>query len=227
MAFTYQNALLKKRVQPIADAFVAVACIECDVGGEAEQLRQSLRQVCEALGGVDFIVHAVAWSDRETLQGRYLDTDREVFLQTLDISCFSFTAVIRACEAHLNDGASLLTLTYDGSQRVVPSYNVMGVAKAALESSVRYLAHDLGRRGIRVNALSAAPMRTLSGAAVENARFIYQWQGQNCCLKRNVTLEEVGNAGLYLLSDLSAGVSGEVHYIDGGYHNIGMINPYY
>ena len=227
MGFTYLGEALHKRVAPIAESFGSKVCLPCDVS-DYDNLDKSMQDICEALGGkIDFILHAIAWTDKEALQGRYVDTSRDIFLKTMDISCFSFTAVAKACEAYLNDDATLLTLTYDGSNRAMPSYNVMGVAKAALESSVRYLATDFGTpKGIRVNALSAGPMRTLSGAAIGDARFIYKWQGEHSQLGRNILLEEVGNSALYLLSDLSAGVTGEVHYIDGGYNNIGMLNPH-
>ncbi len=227
MGFTYLGEALQKRVIPIAKDFGSDVCVPCDVN-DKEKLNEAMKNVCQALGGkIDFILHGIAWTDKSALQGRYLDTPQDVFLKTMDISCFSFTSIIKACEPYLNNNASLLTLTYDGSQRTIPSYNVMGVAKAALEASVRYLAKDLGQpKGIRVNALSSGPMRTLSGAAIGDARFIYKWQGEHSQLRRNIKLEEVGNSALYLLSDLSAGVTGEIHYIDGGYHNIGMLNPH-
>ena len=170
------------------------------------------------------MLHAVAFSDKEELKGRYVDTSRDNFLQTLDISCFSFTAVAQRAEPLMGEGGSLLTLSYSGAERVMPNYNVMGVAKAALEASVRYLAADLGEQGIRVNAISAGPMRTLAGSAIASARAVYKWQGEHSALQRNISLEDLRGAGLYLLSDLSAGVTGEVMYVDGGYNVIGMLN---
>ena len=171
------------------------------------------------------MVHAVAYSDRDELKGRYLDTSRANFRRTLDISCYSFTAVAQAAAPLMPAGGSLLTLTYLGAKRVTPSYNVMGVAKAALEASVRYLAVDLGEQGIRVNAISAGPMRTLAGSAIGDARFVFAWNRDNAPLNRNVLLDEVGRAGLYLLSDLSKGVTGEIHYVDGGYNVVGIPSP--
>ena len=224
LAFTYQGNAFGKRVQPLADSVNAAACIECDV-----QTNEGIEAAFDSLGkvwdGLDFVVHAIAYSDKEELKGRYVDTTRDNFRQTLDISCYSFTAVAKYAEPLLREGGSLLTLSYEGAQRVMPSYNVMGVAKAALEASVRYLATDMGAKGVRVNALSAGPMRTLAGSAIAGARFTYNWQGQSSPLSRNIDLEEVGNSGLYLISDLSAGVTGEVHYVDSGYHLVGMAIP--
>ncbi|WP_420723390.1 MULTISPECIES: enoyl-ACP reductase FabI [unclassified Hwanghaeella] len=224
LAFTFQGEAFEKRVRPIAESVNAAACLPCNVATD-----ESIKETFEALGKVwdsfDFVVHAIAYSDKEELKGRYVDTTRNNFRHTLDISCFSFTSVAKYAEPMLRPGGSLLTLTYEGAQRVMPSYNVMGVAKAALEASVKYLAVDLGRNGVRVNALSAGPMRTLAGSAIAGARFTYNWQGKSSPLRRNIELEEVGNSGLYLISDLSGGVTGEVHYVDSGYHLVGMAIP--
>lgn len=225
LAFTYQDEGLRKRVQPLAESVGENSLLlPCDVSSDAD-LDAVFAQIGETWGSLDFVVHSVAYSDKEELKGEYLDTSRANFARTLDISCYSFTAVSRRAAGLMKDGGSLITLTYSGAERVMPNYNVMGVAKAALEASVRYLATDLGRRGIRVNAISAGPMRTLAGAAIGSARFVYKWQGENSPLRRNTTLDDVGGAGLYLLSDLSAGVTGEVHFVDSGYHVIGMAAP--
>jgi enoyl-[acyl-carrier protein] reductase I len=225
LAFTYQNDGLAKRIHPLAesvgnDPFL----LPCDVSSDAD-LDTVFGAIAEQWGSLDFVVHSVAYSDKGELKGEYLDTTRANFARTLDISCYSLTAVAQRAARLMDQGGSLVTLTYAGAERVMPSYNVMGVAKAALEASVRYLATDLGRRGIRVNAISAGPMRTLAGAAIGGARFVLKWQGENSPLRRNVTLDDVGGAGLYLLSDLSAGVTGEVHFVDSGYHVIGMAAP--
>ena len=225
LAFTYQDEALLKRVRPLAESVGEdPILLPCDVSSDTD-----LDAVFDELGGkwgsLDFVVHSLAYSDKEELKGEYLDTTRANFAQTLDISCYSFTAVAQRAAKLMDDGGSLITLTYSGAERVMPNYNVMGVAKAALEASVRYLATDLGRRGIRVNAISAGPMRTLAGAAIASARFVYKWQGENSPLRRNITLEDVGGAGLYFLSDLSAGVTGEVHFVDSGYNVIGMVIP--
>ena len=224
LGFTYQGEALKRRVVPLAQSVAGEFVMECDVGVEAS-IDAVFAEIEQRWGGLDFLVHSIAFSDRDELQGRYVDTSRENFARTLDISCFSLTTIARRAAPLMPDGGSLLTLTYDGSQRVMPSYNVMGVAKAALEASVRYLAVDLGPQAIRVNALSAGPMRTLAGAAVKDARYVYKWAKENSPLRRNPLLEEVGNAGLYLLCDLSAGVTGEIHYVDSGYHVVGMCAP--
>ncbi len=179
----------------------------------------------ERWGKLDFLVHAIGYADKNFLRGRYVDTPRSVFLQALDISCFSFTAVAQRAAAIMNPGGSMLTLSYLGAERVIPHYNVMGVAKAALEASVRYLATDLGPSGIRVNAISAGPIRTLAASGIGDFRYILRWNQYNAPLRRNVTIEEVGGSGLYLLSDLAAGVTGEVHHVDSGYHVVGMKNP--
>jgi enoyl-[acyl-carrier protein] reductase I len=221
LAFTYQGDALKKRVVPLADQLGSQTVMECDVSSD-----QSMDSVFAALqeqwGSLDFLVHAIAWSDKDELTGEYLDTSRDNFTRTMDISVYSFTALAQRAAAMMNEGGSMLTLTYYGAERVMPHYNVMGVAKAALEASVRYLATDLGQKGVRVNALSAGPMRTLAGAGVADARYVYGWADENSPLRRNPTLEEVGNAGFYLISPLSNGVTGEVHYVDCGYNVVGM-----
>jgi enoyl-[acyl-carrier protein] reductase I len=179
----------------------------------------------KAWGKIDFLVHAIGYADKQFLRGRYLDTPRAAFLQAMDISCFSFVAVGQRAAALMSEGASMLTLSYLGAERVTPHYNVMGVAKAALEASVRYMATDLGERGIRVNAISAGPIKTLAASGIGDFRYILRWNQYNSPLRRNVTIEEVGGSGLYLLSDLAAGVTGEVHHVDSGYHIVGMKNP--
>jgi len=225
LAFTYQDEALLKRVRPLAESVgEAPVLMPCDVSSDAD-LDAVFDKLAGKWGSLDFVVHAVAYSSKDELTGDYVDTTRANFAQTLDISCYSFTAVAQRAAALMSEGGSLVTLTYSGADRVMPNYNVMGVAKAALEASVRYLATSLGRRGIRVNAISAGPMRTLAGAAIGGARFVYKWQGENSPLRRNITLDDVGGAGLYLLSDLSAGVTGEVHFVDSGYNVIGMAAP--
>lgn len=224
LAFTYQGAAFEKRVKPLAESVGSSLCVSCDVNVEGE-VDAAFDALAAEWGTVDFVVHAIAYSDKNELKGRYVDTSRGNFSQTLEISCYSFTEVARAAERVMPEGGSLVTLTYSGAERVMPSYNVMGVAKAALEASVRYLATDLGPKSIRVNALSAGPMRTLAGSAISGARFVYNWQGENAPLRRNITLEDVGGSAVYLLSDLSAGVTGEVHHVDSGYHVIGMAAP--
>jgi enoyl-[acyl-carrier protein] reductase I len=224
LAVTYQGEAFGKRVKPLAATLGTNLVLPCDVE-DASSLETLFGRLAEAWGGLDFVVHAIAFSDKDELKGRYVDTTRANFTRTLAISCFSFTDIARRAAPLMTGGGSLLTLTYDGAQRVMPSYNVMGVAKAALEASVRYLAVDLGGAGVRVNALSPGPMRTLAGAAVADARYVYGWSRDNAPLRRNASLEEVGDAGLYLLSDLSRGVTGSVHYVDCGYHVIGMSLP--
>lgn len=224
LAFTYQDVEgISRRAIPLAESVGAPIIVPADVTNNAS-LDSVFQTVGDTWGRLDFVVHSLAFSNREELKGRYVDTSRENFLRTMDISCFSFTDIARRAEPLMTDGGALLTLTYDGSQRVFPSYNVMGVAKAALESTVRYIANDLGGKGIRANALSAGPMRTLAGAGVSNARYMYNWIEDNTPLRRNPSLEEVGNAGLYLVSPLSNGVTGEIHYVDCGYNIVGMCN---
>jgi len=224
LAFTYQGEALQKRVEPLAESVGSRLVLPCDVTDEAsmDATFETLRQ---QWGGLDFLVHAIAWSDKDQLKGLYLDTTRDNFLRSLDISCYSFTALARRAVPLMAPGASLLTLTYLGAERVTPHYNVMGVAKAALEASVRYLAADLGPKGIRVNAISAGPIKTLAASGIGDFRYILRWNQYNSPLRRNVTIEEVGGSGLYLLSDLSQGVTGEVHHVDSGYHVVGMKNP--
>ena len=224
LAFTFQGEAFERRVRPLAETVDSDQVLPCDVGDEA-QVAAAFDALGNAWGGLDFVVHAIAYSDKEELKGRYLETTRANFAQTLRISCYSFTEVARHAAPLMPEGGSLLTLTYLGAERVTPNYNVMGVAKAALEASVRYLAVDLGGQGVRVNAISAGPMRTLAGSAIADARFVYRWSQTHAPLKRSVLLEEVGSAGLYLLSDLSRGVTGEIMHVDGGYNVIGIPSP--
>ncbi len=221
LAFTYQGEAFQRRVLPLAQSLGSEIVLPCDVEDDSS-VDTVFEQLDGAWGEIDFLVHAVAYSDKEELKGRYLDTTAENFSRTLRISCYSFTALARRAERLMPNGGSLLTLTYLGAERVMPNYNVMGVAKAALETSVRYLANDLGPSGIRVNAISAGPMRTLAGSAIADARYVYKFNQNAAPLRRNVTLDEVGGAGLYLLSPLSGGVTGEVHHVDSGFHAIGM-----
>jgi enoyl-[acyl-carrier protein] reductase I len=221
IAFTYQGEALEKRVRPLAESVGSRMVMSCDVADEAS-VERAFAQVQGNWGKLDFLVHAIAYSDKEELTGKYLATSRANFLRTLEVSCYSFTALCQRAVPLMTDGGSLLTLTYYGAERVMPHYNVMGVAKAALEASVRYLAVDLGGQNIRVNALSAGPMKTLAAHGIGDFRYILKWNQYNSPLKRNVTLEDVGGAGLYLLSPLSAGVTGEVHHVDCGYHVVGM-----
>lgn len=221
IALTYQGDAFRKRVEPLAEELGAHVAGDCDVTDMA-----SVDAVFDGLkakwGGLDFLVHAIAFSDKEELDGRYVDTTRDNFQRTMDISVYSFTAVAQRAEAMMNEGGSLLTLTYYGAEKVMPHYNVMGVAKAALEASVRYLAVDLGGKGIRVNAISAGPIKTLAASGIGDFRYILKWNEYNAPMKKTVTIEEVGASGLYLLSDLSRGVTGEVHHVDAGYHVVGM-----
>jgi len=221
LAFTFQGEALEKRVRPLAESVGSALVLPCDVAEEG-----SLDAVFDAIGKswgkLDFVLHAIAFSDKEELKGKYVDTSPDNFNRTLAISCYSFTAVAKRAQALMADGGSLLTLTYYGAERVMPHYNVMGVAKAALEASVRYLAMDLGDQNIRVNALSAGPVKTLAASGIGDFRYILKWNQYNSPLRRNVSLEDVGGAGLYLLSPLSAGVTGETHHVDCGYHVVGM-----
>ena len=225
MAFTYQGEALGKRVRPLADSLGVSQVLPCDVEDLA-----SVDSVFSALkqewGGLDFLVHAIAYSDKSELKGRYADTSRENFSRTMLVSCFSFTELARrAAELMPEAGGAMITLTFDGSMRVMPNYNVMGVAKAGLEASVRYLASDFGSRGIRVNAISAGPVRTLAGSGIGEARFMFAFQQRHSPLGRGVTLDELGGSALYLLSELSGGVTGEIHYVDSGYNVISMPRP--
>jgi enoyl-[acyl-carrier protein] reductase I len=221
LAFSYQGEALSKRVRPLAESLDSDFLVEADVTSEAS-LDAVFVAVEQRWGGLDFLVHAIAFSDKEELKGKYLDTSRDNFLRTLDISCFSFTDLCRRAAALMTGGGSLLTLTYAGAERVMPHYNVMGVAKAALEASVKYLAADLGGDNIRVNAISAGPVKTLASSAIGDFRYILKWNELNAPLQRNITIEDVGGSALYLLSELSAGVTGEVHHVDSGYHVVGM-----
>ena len=221
LAFTYQGDALKRRVGPLAASIGSSLLLPCDVTDESS-IDSTFAALKAEWGKLDFIVHAVAYSDKDELKGKYVDTSRDNFLNTLDISCYSFTAVAQRAVPMMNDGGSLLTLTYYGAERVMPHYNVMGVAKAALEASIRYLAVDLGDRGIRVNGISAGPIKTLAASGIGDFRYILKWNQYNSPLKRNVTLEDVGGSALYLLSDLSTGVTGEIHHVDCGYHVVGM-----
>jgi enoyl-[acyl-carrier protein] reductase I len=221
LAFTYQGDALKKRVQPLAAEVGVKHVLPCDVTNTAsvDAVFDALK---EAWGTLDFVVHAIAYSNKEELDGRYVDTTPENFSKTLLISCYSFTAIAQRAERLMSSGGSLLTLTYYGAEKVMPHYNVMGVAKAALEASVRYLAEDLGKKNIRVNAISAGPIKTLAASGISDFRYILKWNEYNSPLRRTVSIEDVGGAGLYLLSDLSRGVTGEVHHVDAGYHVVGM-----
>jgi enoyl-[acyl-carrier protein] reductase I len=224
VAFTYQGEALEKRVRPLASSIGSDFLVPCDVTSDAA-MDDAFAALAKKWGKIDFLVHAIGFADKNFLRGRYLDTPRAAFLQALDISCFSFTAVGQRAAALMPDGGALLTMSYLGAERVVPHYNVMGVAKAALEASVRYMAADLGGSQIRVNAISAGPIRTLAASGIGDFTYIMKWNKYNAPLERNVELEEVGGAGLYLLSDLSKGVTGEVHHVDCGYHTVGMKNP--
>ncbi|PYB77199.1 enoyl-ACP reductase FabI [Rhizobium wuzhouense] len=221
IALTWQGDALKKRVEPLAAELDAFLAGDCDVTN-LESIDAVFANLEAKWGKIDFVVHAIAFSDKDELTGRYIDTTRDNFARTMDISVYSFTAVAARAEKIMNDGGSLLTLTYYGAEKVMPHYNVMGVAKAALEASVRYLAVDMGGRGIRVNAISAGPIKTLAASGIGDFRYILKWNELNSPLKRNVTTDEVGSSGMYLLSDLSSGVSGEVHHVDCGYHTVGM-----
>jgi enoyl-[acyl-carrier protein] reductase I len=221
LAFTYQGEALGKRVRPLAQSLDSDFVLDVDVSS-AESLDSLFAGLARRWGRLDYLVHAIAFSDKDELKGKYLHTTRANFLRTLEISCYSFTDVCRRAAPLMTEGGSLLTLTYSGAERVMPHYNVMGVAKAALEASVRYLAVDLGGDNIRVNAISAGPIKTLAASGIGDFRYILRWNQLNSPLKRNVTIEDVGGAALYLLSDLSTGVSGEVHHVDCGYHVVGM-----
>jgi enoyl-[acyl-carrier protein] reductase I len=224
LGFAYQGEALGRRVKPLAASIGSDFVIPCDAGSD-EELDAAFGAVEERWGQIDFFVHAVGFADKQYLRGRFIDTPREAFLQALDISCYSFAAAGRRAAALMRPGGSLLTLSYLGAEKWVPHYNVMGVAKAALEASVRYMAADLGSDGIRVNAISAGPIKTLAASGIGDFRYILKWNQYNSPMRRNVSLEEVGGAGLYLLSPLSTGVSGEVHHVDCGYHIIGMKHP--
>ena len=218
MYLTYQNDSIKKRVEPLSEKINCLGIMPCDVSETS-----SLENVCnEVKGNIDFFVHAVAYSDKNELSGKYLNTTRENFLKTLHISAYSLTEMVRMLSPKMNDGASIMALTYYGSTRYMQSYNVMGVAKAALETSIKYLAVDMGDRGIRVNAISAGPMRTLAGAVINKSRKIYNYTIENSPIKKPLSLEDIGKSSVYLMSDLSKGVTGEILYVDNGYNNVGM-----
>lgn len=221
IAFTYQGDALEKRVRPLAEKVGSNIIIPCDVSSD-EAIEETFRLLKEKWDTIDFIVHAIAYSDKEELKGEYVDTTRENFYKTMDISVYSFTAIAQRAARMMPNGGSMITLTYYGAEKVMPHYNIMGVAKAALESSVRYLAADLGSDKIRVNSLSAGPIKTLAASGIGDFRYILKWNQYNSPLRRNVTLNDVGGCGVYLLSDLSAGVTGETHHVDCGYHVVGM-----
>jgi enoyl-[acyl-carrier protein] reductase I len=224
LAFTYQGEALGRRVKPLAASVGSSLVLPCDVEQTAS-MDQVFAALAEQWGSLDFLVHAVAFSDKNELKGRYADTSRENFIRTMVVSCFSFTEVAKRAAALMPAGGAMVTLTYNGGQRAMPNYNVMGVAKAALEASVRYLAVDFGPSAIRVNAISAGPIRTLAGAGINDARFMFAFQQRHSPLRRGVTLEEIGGAALYLLSDLSTGVTGDIHFVDSGYNIITMPQP--
>jgi enoyl-[acyl-carrier protein] reductase I len=221
LAFSYQGETMEKRVRPLAEQLGCDFLIDCDVSTEAE-LDKTFALLAERWPNIDFLVHAIGYTNKEALRGRYCDVGLDDFLMTMNISVYSFTAIARRAAAMMGPGGSLLTLSYYGAEKVVPHYNVMGVAKAALETSVKYLANDLGPSGIRVNCISAGPIKTLAASGIGDFRYIMKWNEYNTPLRRNVTIEDVGGAGLYLLSDLAAGVTGETHHVDAGYHTVGM-----
>jgi len=223
LAFTYQGDALEKRVRPLAEKIGAEIILPCDVTDDSS-VDAVFDTIGDKWGDIDFVVHGIAFSDKNELDGLYLNTTRDNFLKTMDISVYSFTKVAQKAAPLMSEGGSLLTLTYYGAERVMPHYNVMGVAKAALEASVRYLATDLGKDGVRVNAISAGPIKTLAASGIGDFRYILKWNELNSPMKRNVTIDEVGNSGLYLLSDLGAGVTGEVLHVDSGYHTVGMVS---
>lgn len=221
LAFSYQGDALKKRVAPLAEQLGSNIVLPCDVS-DASSIDTLFTDLKTSWDKIDFVVHAIGFSDKNELRGRYVDTSRDNFLMTMDISVFSFTAIARRAEKMMSDGGSMLTLTYYGAEQVMPHYNVMGVAKAALEASVKYLAEDLGKDGIRVNAISAGPIKTLAASGIGDFRYILKWNELNSPLRRNVSIDDVGSSALYLLSDLSSGVTGENLHVDAGYHVVGM-----
>lgn len=221
LAFTFQGEALQKRVTPLAESLGSNIILPCDVT-DHQSVSDVFAELKKHWGKLDFVVHAIAYSDKEQLKGRYLDTTRENFLNAMDISVFSFTHIAQQAADMMNEGGSMITLTYFGAEKVMPHYNVMGVAKAALEASVRYMAKDLGKQNIRVNAISAGPIRTLAASGIGDFRYILKWNEYNAPLKRNVTIDEVGQTALYLLSDMSSAVTGEVHHVDCGYNIVGM-----
>ena len=223
LAFTYLGDTLKKRVTPLAESVNSKFLLNCNVENK-EDILKTFHEIKNEWGQLDFVVHAIAFSDRAELTGEYINTSRENFTKSMLVSCFSFTEIAKEASKIMKSGASLLTLTYE-SNKVIPNYNVMGVCKAALESSVKYIARDLGSKGIRVNAISAGPIKTLAASAIGDAKFLYKWSADHSLLKRNVDIDDVGKSALYLLSDLAAGVTGEIHYVDAGYNKVGMPNP--
>ncbi|HLJ00893.1 MAG TPA: enoyl-ACP reductase FabI [Bradyrhizobium sp.] len=221
LAFTYQGDVFKKRVVPLVEPLKPAALIDCDVSNQGS-IDGAFAELAKAWGTIDFVVHAIGFSDKEQLTGRYIDTTPDNFRMTMDISCYSFTAVAQRAEKMMPNGGAMVTLTYYGSEKVMPHYNVMGVAKAALEASVRYLAEDLGKKQIRVNSISAGPIKTLAASGIGDFRYILKWNEYNSPLRRNVTIDEVGNSALYLLSDMGRAVTGECLHVDAGYHIVGM-----
>tara|TARA_Y100000590_G_scaffold41837_1_gene44618 strand:- start:947 stop:1735 length:789 start_codon:yes stop_codon:yes gene_type:complete len=223
LAFTYLGDALKKRVTPLAESVNSKFILNCNVENKNDIIK-TFQEIKNKWGQLDFVVHAIAFSDRAELSGEYINTSRENFAKSMLVSCFSFTEIAKEASKIMKSGSSMLTLTYE-STKVVPNYNVMGVCKAALESSVKYIARDLGSKGIRVNAISAGPIKTLAASAIGDAKFLYKWSADHSLLKRNVDIDDVGKSALYLLSDLAAGVTGEIHYVDAGYNKVGMPNP--
>ncbi len=223
LAFTYLGDALKKRVTPLAESVNSKFLLNCNVENK-EDIIKTFEEIKNKWGQLDFVVHAIAFSDRAELSGEYINTSRENFAKSMLVSCFSFTEIAKEASKIMKSGSSMLTLTYE-STKVVPNYNVMGVCKAALESSVKYIARDLGSKGIRVNAISAGPIKTLAASAIGDAKFLYKWSADHSLLKRNVDINDVGKSALYLLSDLAAGVTGEIHYVDAGYNKVGMPDP--
>ena len=221
LAITYQNETLLKRVKPLAEKVNSNLLIECDFS-KTDSIKSCFEKIKTKFKNIDFVIHAAAFSDKNELNGKYINTSKNNFINTLNISCFSFTEISKHASKLMNDGGSLVTLSFYGSNKVIPNYNIMGVAKAALETSVKYLSVDLGSKNIRVNAISAGPMRTIAGAAVANARNVYNYTQKNSALQRNVTLEEIGNTALYFTSDLSNAVTGEIHYVDCGFNIVGI-----
>ena len=223
LGFTYLGDALKKRVVPLAESLKSNFTLSCDVE-KKEDIKKTFEDIKNKWNNLDFVVHAIAFSDRSELSGEYLNTSRENFSKSMLISCFSFTEVAREASKIMSKNSSMLTLTYE-SNKVIPNYNVMGVCKAALETSVKYLAKDLGSKGVRVNAISAGPIKTLAASAIGDAKFLYKWSEDHSFLKRNVDINDIGSSALYLLSDLSSAVTGEIHYVDAGYNKVGMPNP--
>ncbi len=223
LAFTYLGDALKKRVAPLAESVNSKFLLNCNVENK-DDIIKTFQEIKNKWGQLDFVVHAIAFSDRAELSGEYINTSRENFAKSMLVSCFSFTEISKEASKIMKSGSSMLTLTYE-SIKVVPNYNVMGVCKAALESSVKYIARDLGSKGIRVNAISAGPIKTLAASAIGDAKFLYKWSADHSLLKRNVDINDVGKSALYLLSDLAAGVTGEIHYVDAGYNKVGMPDP--